>query len=56
MMCVTINGSGILLLEQEGAYLLDQLMKSFKNRINFYKPAEDIFQKYKVLVYTKLSN
>lgn len=54
MTCATINR--VLLLEQESIYLLDQLMKSFKNRIIFYKPEEDIFQKYKVFVYTKLSN
>lgn len=54
MTYATINR--VLLLEQESIYLLDQLMKSFKNRIIFYKPEEDIFQKYRVLVYTKLSN
>lgn len=50
------KSSGVLLLEQQSTYLLDQLMKSFKNRIDFYKPEEDIFQKYKVFVYSKLSN
>lgn len=54
MTYATINR--VLLLEQESIYLLDQLMKSFKNRIIFYKPEEDSFQKYKVFVYTKLNN
>lgn len=45
------KSSGILLLEQQSTYLLDQLMKSFKNRINFYKPEEDIFQKYSLCLF-----
>lgn len=43
------KSSGVLLLKQQSTYLLDQLMKSFKNKLISYKPEEDIFQNAKSL-------